>query len=66
MLKFNETFICEILVTCDLCMFRMDLLYHFDTFQSLVYFFTIVMDFKISQLFVFPLHHFRRHQEIAQ
>lgn len=38
-LKFNETFVFEILVTCDLYVFRMDLLYHFvDAFQSLCYF----------------------------
>lgn len=44
-LKFNETFVCEILVKRDLYMFRMDLLCHFDAFQSLCYFFTRLMDF---------------------
>lgn len=38
-MKFNVTFRCEILFTCDLCMFRMDLLYHLvDTFKNLLLF----------------------------
>lgn len=38
-MKFNVTFRCEVLFICDLCMFVMDLLYHFvDIFQNLLLF----------------------------